>query len=553
MTKTPTPKAPTLRCAIYTRKSSEEGLEQGFNSLHAQREACEAYVLSQAGEGWTALPTIYDDGGWTGGNMERPGLQQLLADIDAKKIDVVVVYKVDRLTRSLTDFAKIVERFDDQSVSFVSVTQAFNTTSSMGRLTLNVLLSFAQFEREVTGERIRDKIAASKAKGLWVGGTLPLGYDAPLPNTERTLILNASEAETVRLIFSRYLELGSVHELRRWLNAEGLTSKRHVTVRGRVMGGLPFNRGALFYLLKNRVYRGEVVHKGVYFPARHPPIIDAETFAAAQALLARQVIKHRERISRPATAVLKGKIVDADGAPMSPSFTHRDQRIHRYYVSARLQQGLTKAKDEAIRRVAATPLEDLLLDRLQAISRSAAALGWSVVKPRLRRVEIHASSVQMLVLPEKGAGDLHAELRDVQARLGPEERVVIDEAEPDLMRIILPIRMKLRGGRTWLVTPADRVRMPKPKINAGLVKSLKGSHRLMERLCLALPGGEDILNAKGPANAYERGVSRAALLAPDIQEAILEGRQPPDLTFVKLTAEDLPVAWEDQRRVLGFS
>jgi DNA invertase Pin-like site-specific DNA recombinase len=233
-------KAKALRCAIYTRKSSEEGLDQSFNSLHAQREACEAFVLSQAGEGWSALAEIYDDGGYSGGDMQRPALQRLMADVDAGHVDVVVVYKVDRLTRSLADFAKIVERFDARGVSFVSVTQAFNTTSSMGRLTLNVLLSFAQFEREVTGERIRDKIKASKQRGMWMGG-----YDAK----DRTLVINPAEAATVRHIFQRYLELGSVHALKVELEAQGIISKRQVSASGRVRGGVPFGRGALFHLL----------------------------------------------------------------------------------------------------------------------------------------------------------------------------------------------------------------------------------------------------------------------------------------------------------------
>ncbi|MEP6968616.1 MAG: recombinase family protein, partial [Pseudomonadota bacterium] len=246
-----------LRCAIYTRKSSEEGLEQGFNSLHAQREACEAYVLSQAGEGWNAIATAYDDGGFSGGSMDRPGLRKLLEDIDRGRIDVVVVYKVDRLTRSLADFAKIVEAFDAKGVSFVSVTQAFNTTNSMGRLTLNVLLSFAQFEREVTGERIRDKLAASKKKGMWMGGVPPLGYDRPTDQLTRALVVNPVEADLVRLIFRRYLELGSVHALQRSLEAEGLRSKFWTTTKGVTKGGLAFNRGALFHLLKNRIYIGE--------------------------------------------------------------------------------------------------------------------------------------------------------------------------------------------------------------------------------------------------------------------------------------------------------
>lgn len=273
--------ATTRRCAIYTRKSSEEGLDQSFNSLHAQREACETYVLSQASEGWEALAEHYDDGGFSGGNTDRPGLQALLADIEAGKVDIVVVYKIDRLTRSLADFARIVEIFETHECSFVSVTQSFNTTGSMGKLMLNVLLSFAQFEREVTGERIRDKIAASKARGLWMGGVPPLGYDPPTDGS-RTLKVVEEEAERVRHIFTRYLELGSVHALQRDLEARGIHSKLHVTARGRRMGGLKFSRGALFHLLRNRVYLGQITHKGEVHDGEHEAIVDAELFDQVQ-------------------------------------------------------------------------------------------------------------------------------------------------------------------------------------------------------------------------------------------------------------------------------
>ncbi len=304
---------PRLRCAIYTRKSSEEGLEQDFNSLHAQREACEAYVRSQAGEGWGVLPAQYDDGGFSGGNMDRPGLAQLMADVDARRIDVVVVYKVDRLTRSLADFAKIVERFDAAGVSFVSVTQAFNTTTSMGRLTLNVLLSFAQFEREVTGERIRDKIAASKAKGMWMGGNVPLGYD---PHG-RTLVINEAEAKQVRHIFQRYLELGSVHILRDELEREGQHSKRWTSRSGKEIGGAVFGRGALFHLLSNRHYLGEIVHKETSYPGLHPAIVDAELFQAVQLRLVQNGgAKRRAKAGlepHPQAAPLAGLVFD-DGA-----------------------------------------------------------------------------------------------------------------------------------------------------------------------------------------------------------------------------------------------
>jgi DNA invertase Pin-like site-specific DNA recombinase len=255
----------TIRCAIYTRKSSEEGLEQSFNSLDAQREACEAFIISQKHEGWTVLPTHYGDGGVSGGTMERPSLRRLLVDIADGKVDVVVVYKVDRLTRSLADFAKIVDAFDAKGVSFVSVTQQFNTTTSMGRLTLNVLLSFAQFEREVAGERIRDKIAASKKKGMWMGGAEPLGYDVK----DKALIINDTEAETIRHIFARYVELGSVRALKHELDRDGYVSKVRVNKHGRVTGGKPLSRGALYLLLQNQLYRGKVPHKGEVHEGMH--------------------------------------------------------------------------------------------------------------------------------------------------------------------------------------------------------------------------------------------------------------------------------------------
>src|SRR6201981_1071549 len=272
----------TVRCAIYTRKSSEEGLEQEFNSLQAQREACEACITSQRHEGWVCLRAGYDDGGFSGATTDRPALQRLLADIAAGRVDIVVVYKIDRLTRSLTDFAKIVEILDARGASFVSVTQQFNTTTSMGRLTLNILLSFAQFEREVIGERIRDKIAASKKKGMWMGGIPPLGYRAQ----DGKLVVIESEAEIVRIIFRRYAGLGSVRLLKDEFEARGIKSKSWTSASGRRVGGKPFSRGALYLMLQNRLYRGEIVHKGQSHPGEHPPIIDQPLWDAVQAQLA---------------------------------------------------------------------------------------------------------------------------------------------------------------------------------------------------------------------------------------------------------------------------
>jgi site-specific DNA recombinase len=330
-----------FRCAVYTRKSSEEGLEQEFNSLDAQREACEAYIVSQKHEGWTALAARYDDGAYSGGTMERPALQRLLEDIRARKIEVVVVYKVDRLTRSLADFAKIVEIFDAQGVSFVSVTQAFNTTSSMGRLTLNVLLSFAQFEREVTGERIRDKIAASKKKGMWMGGQPALGYDV----RERKLVVNEPEAATVRAIFRRYLELGSVRALRDDLAVRGIVSKRRAAVDGSPYGGQRFSRGALYLMLKNPVYRGQIVHKDKTFPGEHSEIVDEELWLRVQNRLEEHRVERRDGDSAIEPSVLAGLVYDACSEPMTP--THA-VKIMAYSLSG--------SSANALKRLFQTPL-----------------------------------------------------------------------------------------------------------------------------------------------------------------------------------------------------
>src|ERR1700756_2768294 len=300
------------RCAVYTRKSSEEGLEQEFNSLHAQREDCEAFIKSQAGEGWRLIRTHYDDGGLSGATMERPALQRLMADIAKGLIDAVVVYKVDRLTRSLADFAKIVEIFDARGVSFVAVTQQFNTTTSMGRLTLNVLLSFAQFEREVTGERIRDKIAASKQKGMWMGGTVPLGYDV----RENCLMVNPKEAATVRLIFQLYIELRSVRQVRDELDRRSIVSKQRVSKSGSRAGGVRFGRGALYQMLANPIYVGEIRHKRLSHPGQHEPIIGKSLWQRVQAMLKQRATRQSGSASRRTPSLLMGKLFDENGEPL---------------------------------------------------------------------------------------------------------------------------------------------------------------------------------------------------------------------------------------------
>src|SRR6516162_3054106 len=331
-TAVPRAKPAHKRCAIYTRKSSEEGLEQEFNSLQAQRDACEAYIRSQQHEGWVLARTRYDDGGFSGGKLERPGLQRLLADIRSGRVDIVVVYKVDRLTRSLADFARLVEIFDGEGVSFVSVTQQFNTTSSMGRLTLNVLLSFAQFERDVTGERIRDKIAASKKKGMWMGGNVPLGYNA----SERTLVVNPAEATTVRRIFALYRELGCVRRVKEEADRLGFRTKCSTTADGTKRGGTPFSRGHIYGLLANPIYTGRIAHKGELYPGLHPALIDNATWTAVRNQLAANTSDHRHRAKAAEPSLLAGLLVDARGARLTPSHAIKKGRRYRYYVSAAL-------------------------------------------------------------------------------------------------------------------------------------------------------------------------------------------------------------------------
>src|SRR5467141_3015306 len=349
-----------LRCAIYTRKSSEEGLEQEFNSLHAQREACEAYIQSQRHEGWTCLPQAYDDGGLSGATMDRPALQQLLADIQAGKVDVVVTYKVDRLTRSLADFAKLVELFDAQSVSFVSVTQQFNTTTSIGRLTLNVLLSFAQFEREVTSERIRDKIAASKRKGLWVGGPLPLGYHM---KGDKIAVVE-DEAERVRLIYRRYLELGGVNALVRDLRKRDIRTKSRLLATGVTRGGILFGRGSLFYLLRNRFYIGEVKYKDETLPGEQPAIMDRALFDPVQQKLTDQWTT-RSKTRNASDHLLTGLLFDDDGHRMVPTHATKAGVRYRYYVSLPHLHGESKtASVGSVSRVPATDIENIIVKSL---------------------------------------------------------------------------------------------------------------------------------------------------------------------------------------------
>jgi DNA invertase Pin-like site-specific DNA recombinase len=343
----------TLRCAIYTRKSTEHGLEQEFNSLDGQREACEAYIKSQASQGWKVLPQHYDDAAYSGGNLDRPALKRLLHEIEFGRIDVVVVYKIDRLTRSLADFARLVETFDIKSISFVAVTQQFNTTTSMGRLTLNVLLSFAQFERELASERVRDKVAASRKKGKWTGGSVPLGYDAK----DKKLFINKEEAETVRTIFRLYLELKSFGKLVAELDRRKIVTKRRNTKVKKYNGGIPFTYGPLAHFLKNRIYVGEVHHGGRWFKGEHEAILDRQTFDRAQDLLRSNRIVRRIRHSESG-ALLQGKLFDDNGNRMGPSFSSKNGVRYRFYVSTALRG--RKHKAGSVTRIAASEIESLV-------------------------------------------------------------------------------------------------------------------------------------------------------------------------------------------------
>lgn len=532
---------PVVRCAIYTRKSSEEGLDQAFNSLHAQREVCEAYIRSQASEGWKVLSAVYDDGGFSGGNVERPGLRRLLEDIDAGLVDTIVVYKIDRLTRSLADFARIVDRLDSAQASFVSVTQSFNTTTSMGRLTLNVLLSFAQFEREVTGERIRDKIAASKARGMWMGGLPPLGYDPPTDRATRTLVRNEAEAAQVRAIFDLYLELGSVSSLEARLNADGVRSKVWVSVRGNRSGGVPLSRGALFHMLRNRIYLGEIVHAGNSTPACHPSIVEPEVFTKVQAQLAANTRARRERPLRSAKLPLRGLVFDADGHPMSPSFGYgRGGKVYRYYVSAPLQQGRKlEPRDGVLRRVSAEVLEVAVRNQLTTVLPESADQPLAGMLKPVRRVEVLPQALHITL--EAGALP-----RDVRERLQPCDTHV------DRKVLIAPVRCQARGGRTWVLTPTSPDATRKARHDPVLIRALRQAHKIAADIGWRASDGAIAGSGKAPTSSYQRRLWPLVFLAPDIQQAILEGRQPPALTLDQLLKTRLPTGWPDQREALGF-
>lgn len=532
----------TVRCAIYTRKSSDEGLEQSFNSLDAQREACSAYILSQASEGWTALPDIYNDGGLSGGTLERPALKRLLAEVAAGRVDIIVVYKVDRLTRSLFDFAKLVETFDAAGTSFVSVTQSFNTTTSMGRLTLNMLLSFAQFEREVTAERIRDKIAASKARGMWMGGTPPLGY-AP---DDRSLVVVEEHAALIRHLFTRYLVLGNVRRLQEDLARDNVTVPERQTISGKPLGGGAFTRGQIYQILKNVIYAGKIGHKGIVHQGLHPAIIDEATFAAVQAMLADHVQGYRTRGHASETSPLASKVFDADGEPLIASHANKGKVRHRYYISRCLQQGTA---DVGL-RIPAREIEALVAEQVQSL------LGQPLELAAMASLDVQIHQI----------AELHARTADLAKRVGDRRsmalativhRVEVGASSVTITCNAVSLANALRtvplaeGNPTFDVSCIARLtrsgRALRLVQNNGAVAQGTPDRSLVRLLVQArrwwstLKAGEmslaELAVREGVTSSYMARIVRLAFLAPKVTEAILAGRQRAGVTVASLTVD----------------
>jgi site-specific DNA recombinase len=559
----------TVRCAIYTRKSSEEGLEQEFNSLQAQREACEAFIISQRHEGWVCLPKAYADGGFSGATIDRPALQRLLADITAGRVDIVVVYKIDRLTRSLTDFARIVEIFDAKGASFVSVTQQFNTTTSMGRLTLNILLSFAQFEREVIGERIRDKIAASKKKGMWMGGVPPLGYRVH----DRKLVIAEGEAEIVRVIFRRYAELGSVRLLKDELEARGIKSKSWTSAAGRLIGDKPFSRGALYLMLQNRLYRGEIVHKGQSHPGEHPPIIDPLLWDAVQGQLGSNTAERNSATRTRQPSLLAGMLFDGDGNRMTPTHAINKGTRYRYYVSRPL---ITKDQTEqsAGRRIPAGQIEQLVTSRMRqwlvdpgsiyqatrlsdpSMQRRLIARAAEIGKTWRELPETRQRAFLTAVIERIDIGHNQIDIHIRPTRLAALLNLAAEASavDGDTQILSAPVELRRSGREIKMrIDATDPFATAKP--DARLIKLLIKARRFNAALVRSdgVPFAA-LAEREGVSPSYFTRLVRLSYLAPDIIQAIIDGRQPRNLTPDKLLAHSrLPLAWHDQRSALGFA
>ncbi len=552
-----------LRCAVYTRKSTEDGLLQEFNSLDAQYEACAAYALSQRHEGWTVVPERYDDGGFSGGNMERPGLKRLMADVAAGKVDIILLYKIDRLTRSLADFAKIVEVLDKAEASFVSITQSFNTTTSMGRLTLNMLLSFAQFEREVTGERIRDKIAASKRKGMWMGGPVPLGYAVK----NRRLIAVPEEADLVRHIMQRYLVLRSVVALADDLNAQGYRTKVQNRTSGPHRGGCIFRRGTLYHLLANPIYRGKIVHKDEVFEGEHDAIVTQELWDEVQNRLRDQSSGGVKRSKVVHPSLLIGMLVDGESRAMTPTHAVKPGKRYRYYITrSDLIDG------EPAWRVSAYDLEELVCGRIaeqlvdqqamldlilkddaQLAQRMLAEADLTAAKLRSGTAHVRAALLEALGPAIQLLGDAISIGIDCK-KLGDVLQIALEASGPSI-ELTCPASRVRRGHQLRLVIPGPDTAMINPvNRDLKLVKLIAEANEVRE-LAMASPTDSIAVIAAraGRCRARTAKLLPIACLDPGIVKAIVEGRQPPSLTARSLLEVQLPLAWSDQRRVLGFS
>lgn len=553
--------AKAVRCAIYCRKSTDEGLDQAFNSLDAQWESCAAYVASQMHEGWTLSQERYQDGGFSGGTMERPALKRLLDDVRGGKVDVIVLYKIDRLTRSLADFARIVDILDEAGASFVSVTQSFNTSTSMGRLTLNMLLSFAQFEREIGAERVRDKIAASKAKGMWMGGPVPLGYDV----VDRKLIINEAEAERVRMIFERYLALGSVPALQGELEQRDIRSK----TRKGCERGSTFTRGALYTILQNRIYLGEICHKGTCYPGEHQSLLSPALFDEAQALLERHRVDrhHGHNVTDP--SLLAGILWDAQGRRMSPSHTAKQAKRYRYYCSR-----TDIPCDEPVWRMPAGDIEGIVTARLCALLRNANAVHDAItpfapdavtteavlfeavqLDRRFTDLPAHEKRALLLTLIERIEVDSH-EVRLLVSRdavLGLSRISGGDVFKASPLTLTVPVTLVRRAKEVKLTIPPEPGRedlQPDP----GLIKLVAKAHAARKALFDGSGRSlREVAAAQGHEPHYFSVLVKLGFLAPDIVAAILEGRHPPALTRQKLArVRDLPMIWDEQRKLLGL-
>jgi site-specific DNA recombinase len=533
------PVSKLARCAIYTRKSTEYNLELAFNSLDAQREACEAYIKSQAHEGWGLIAGRYDDGAFSGASLERPALKQLLADVRSGKIDTVLVYKVDRLTRSLADFAKLIELFDAHNVSFVSVTQSFNTSSSMGRLTLNVLLSFAQFERELIGERVRDKIAASKRKGLWVGGPVPLGYAA----VDKKIVVVATEATAVRTIFARYLELGSVRALAEDLDRRGIRSKPRLLSNGRTVGGGRFGVGALAHLLQNRFYIGVVVYRGEVHRGEHEPILEPALFEAVQGKLAAQAVARRSRL-RGSPAILTGRIFDAGGNHMSPSHSNKGGARYRYYVS---QAVLQKKPQPAglVGRIPAAEIEALIIATLR---NHLNARGGGEPSPDDDRDLLERHLERVTLSPNHLELRLRQSVETEQARDPANNSAGCPIASVTTMPWSSPVPAAVKG---IIHVPAHNTPIKTSRREALLIaiaKARKWADDLAHGHAASLSA---IARREGMSERHVRLRLRLAFVSPRIVSALLDGTPPVGLTITAL-ARALPWSWAEQERRLGL-